>query len=290
MRSSRTGSAASTGSFSNLLSSAFLGAQAQAIEQLVSLMAEIMTNKLEADSASVWFVSDDRLRLGVVVNGLSPHQMLGSTISCDDTSAGAIMKTLQPTIVADIPADDRFRRPDLIRQASYRSLAGCPIFVGTTCIGVVNVLSRTPKKFAESDVIALSCLSDILGLAIHDCNRSIDAFSQWVRVFRSLHANALDRPSSDQRETERAAEVSLLSLTPPKGISLPTLNKVQQELKRSHPACPKEVASAVGLSLVSARKYLNYMHGLGLVDRQVVYGKVGRPSYLYYSRTPRSLR
>ncbi|MFD3449434.1 FaeA/PapI family transcriptional regulator [Microbacteriaceae bacterium 4G12] len=45
------------------------------------------------------------------------------------------------------------------------------------------------------------------------------------------------------------------------------------------PFSTDEVANIVGISRVSARKYLNFLKDLGILEVKVIYGRIGRPVY-----------
>lgn len=67
-----------------------------------------------------------------------------------------------------------------------------------------------------------------------------------------------------------------------KGISLITQEKVMGFLARNHgTATAEEVAMAVGVSAVAARRYLNDLVEKGQVRMDLHYGNLGRPRYVY---------
>ena len=70
--------------------------------------------------------------------------------------------------------------------------------------------------------------------------------------------------------------------TLPKGMSPETLNQVTDALRAApEPLSATEVATAVGTSRVTARRYLEHLADGGLVDRRPRYGRSGRPEVEY---------
>lgn len=68
----------------------------------------------------------------------------------------------------------------------------------------------------------------------------------------------------------------------PKGLSVSTLESVQDFLKqRTDPASATEVMEALGMSRVTARRYLEYLADAGTVSRAPRYGTPGRPENEY---------
>ncbi|GAA2646242.1 response regulator [Nonomuraea recticatena] len=72
----------------------------------------------------------------------------------------------------------------------------------------------------------------------------------------------------------------------PKGMTQDTLDAVCAELRRS-PMSAQAVGAAIGVSRVTARRYLEHLVDMGSADRVPQYGGVGRPELLYRIRTQR---
>lgn len=68
----------------------------------------------------------------------------------------------------------------------------------------------------------------------------------------------------------------------PKGMSKDTLDAVAAKLRQTPEGMAAQaVADAIGVSRVTARRYLEYLVELGVADRMPQYGAVGRPELLY---------
>ncbi|TMR94544.1 response regulator [Nonomuraea basaltis] len=68
----------------------------------------------------------------------------------------------------------------------------------------------------------------------------------------------------------------------PKGMSRDTLDAVAAKLReRPQGMAAQAVADAIGVSRVTARRYLEYLVELGVAARMPQYGAVGRPELLY---------
>jgi len=72
----------------------------------------------------------------------------------------------------------------------------------------------------------------------------------------------------------------------PKGLSQPTLDAVVAALRGRPGSSAAEVATEVGASRVTARRYLEYLADSGAVQRATRYGGTGRPEVEYRWRTP----
>ncbi len=68
----------------------------------------------------------------------------------------------------------------------------------------------------------------------------------------------------------------------PKGLTQITLNKIEYCLNNNkHLHSAEEIAIEVGVSRVTTHRYLEYLHSIGKVSIDVVYGDVGRPVKKY---------
>jgi len=69
----------------------------------------------------------------------------------------------------------------------------------------------------------------------------------------------------------------------PKGIDKNTLQRVWDEMQsfKQNFFSTEEMASQVGISRVSMRKYLDFMKDIGVLKLELFYGTVGRPVYKY---------
>ncbi|MFI7388525.1 response regulator [Streptomyces sp. NPDC049813] len=91
--------------------------------------------------------------------------------------------------------------------------------------------------------------------------------------------------AAGQDEVDRAL-ANLRSPAPaalPKGLSAPTLERVTQALREAGPEgmTAAVAAGSVGISRITARRYLEHLVDSGLAGRSPQYGQVGRPELVY---------
>lgn len=157
----------------------------------------------------------------------------------------------------------------------------------------LELLSYLRKNDLESDVIIISAASDLerikraLRYGVVDYlikpfefdrfNAALAAYLEQTRLIDkqdSVSQQELDYLLLHREEAVIAEEL-------PKGLTKDTLKQIWdavQELKRG-PFSTDEVANVVGISKVSARKYLNFLKDLGILEVKVIYGTIGRPVY-----------
>jgi response regulator of citrate/malate metabolism len=104
------------------------------------------------------------------------------------------------------------------------------------------------------------------------------------RLIRYAEFRAAAGEASGQDDVDRAL-AALRAPGPaalPKGLSAPTMERVTVTL-REHAAglTAAKVAEAVGISRITARRYLEHLVEAGLAVRAPQYGTVGRPELRY---------
>ncbi len=82
--------------------------------------------------------------------------------------------------------------------------------------------------------------------------------------------------SSDSSELNEKEQVL------PKGISVLTLEKIENIITCLEGVTAEELGNKIGVSRITARRYLEYLVFLNKVKAELKYGKVGRPERRYY--------
>ncbi|AJE42583.1 MULTISPECIES: response regulator [Streptomyces] len=104
------------------------------------------------------------------------------------------------------------------------------------------------------------------------------------RLVRYAEYRATVGEASGQDEVDRAL-ATLRAPAPsalPKGLSAPTLERVTGALRdRGTGLTAAGVAETVGISRITARRYLEHLVETGRAERHPQYGQVGRPELVY---------
>jgi response regulator of citrate/malate metabolism len=105
------------------------------------------------------------------------------------------------------------------------------------------------------------------------------------RLLRYAEYRTTSGEAAGQDEVDRAL-ANLRSPLPaalPKGLSAPTLERVTQAVRAAGAAgvTAASAAESVGISRITARRYLEHLVEGGRVGRSPQYGQVGRPELVY---------
>ena len=205
---------------------------------------------------------------GFVLAGTAPDGQSALRLLTEFSAAGdPVELVLLDMNLPDLHGLDIARRmrsagilADIIAITAVRELA---IVRSAVAIGVVQYLIK-PFTFAT--------FAD-----------KLESYRQFRRQLAGAGAGA-GRAGASQSEVDQAfASLRAPSELPlPKGLSSSTLGSVQEFLQeQQYAVSATEVMDALGMSRVTARRYLEYLADAGTVSRTARYGTPGRPENEY---------
>lgn len=159
----------------------------------------------------------------------------------------------------------------------------------------IKVLQELRKQKIDVDVIVVSAAKDsktIKGMLQNGALDYIIKPFKLHRIQQALEKYQAYRTSFNRTETvsQEQLDVLLYSGTAkkleagalPKGLNEFTLNEIIATIRAQEvPRSAEEVASAIGIARVTARRYLDYLEKSGVIALDVQYGGVGRPINRY---------
>jgi two-component sensor histidine kinase len=168
--------------------------------ELLDRAARLVADGLEAEFAKVLQYMPEHNRFLVCAGvGWGPDIVGRATIGADTASpAGYALKTGKAVISNHLDIEERFRTPELLVQYGVRRAMNV-ILEGdsSTPFGVLEVDSRSPGEFSQSDIVFLRGVANILGMAI-----------ERQRIERNLR-DALDRQNVLMKEVNHRINNSL---------------------------------------------------------------------------------
>jgi response regulator of citrate/malate metabolism len=138
----------------------------------------------------------------------------------------------------------------------------------------VDVLMITSEREAESVKRALR--SGVVHYLMKPF--SYETLRERLEHYRRTYRMLDERAEAEQADVDQLFGVRSRESAPPKGLSAETLRLVEAALREAPgDLSANEVAEALGLSRVSARRYLEYLVENGKARAAHKYGTVGRP-------------
>ena len=127
-----------------------------------------MAEGLKAEFAKVLkYLPEDNRFLVCAGVGWGPDVVGKATIGADMASpAGYALQTGKPVISNHLNIEERFRTPELLVEHGIRRAMNVILQGDGTPYGVLEVDGRSEGEFAESDIVFLQGVANILGMAI----------------------------------------------------------------------------------------------------------------------------
>jgi two-component system CitB family response regulator len=173
-------------------------------------------------------------------------------------------------------------RPDLVLLDLYLpDMSGLDVLRQLRAHSSVDVVAVTAARDAETLRAALQC--GVVHYLVKPftfpmLREKLESYESWARALRQATI-------SDQAEVDRlvgALRSDASARTLPKGLSEATMHLVEQVVVGAgREVSAADVGEAVGVSRVTARRYLDHLHHCGSIGLRLQYGASGRPLHLY---------
>jgi response regulator of citrate/malate metabolism len=169
----------------------------------------------------------------------------------------------------------------------------------------LEVLEQLRASVPEIDVLVITAAREsetvrraLRGGVVHYLMKpfSYDALRERLDHYANAHRGLLAVPVADQDDVDRVFGVrrGVAAGSLPKGLSAETAHLVEAALRSAEPTgsgdrslSAAECAHIVGVSRVSARRYLEHLVAQGLAEVRLRYGAAGRPERRYRWATDR---
>ncbi|MBI5167592.1 MAG: GAF domain-containing protein [candidate division NC10 bacterium] len=103
--------------------------------------------------------------------------------------AGLVASEGKPLAVLDMASDPRTARTHLARKYGFASYLGVPVRAKERLIGVLNIITKKPRRFTEWEVQLLSTFADQAAIALENAllfEKVAQAKAEWENTFDSI--------------------------------------------------------------------------------------------------------
>lgn len=248
--------------------------------ELLDLAARLASDGLKAEFAKVLkYLPEDNRFLVCAGVGWGMDVVGKATVGADMASpAGYALHTGSPVISNHLDIEERFRTPELLVEHGIRRAMNVILQGDGTPYGVLEVDSRSEGEFANSDIVFLQGIANILGMAIErqriegNLRQAVDRQGLLVKevnhrvnnslaiVASMLHLHSSVTQNNDVRHELREAASRIAAIARAhqrlyKSDRIDTLDlgtylaEVCKDLDASMPACEVHVSVEEGVDI-----------------------------------------
>jgi two-component sensor histidine kinase len=252
--------------------------------ELLELAVRLVAEGLKAEFAKVLkYLPEDKRFLVCAGVGWGPEVVGKATVGSDMASpAGYALHTGKPVISNHLNIEERFRTPELLVEHGIRRAMNVILQGDGRPYGVLEVDSRSEGEFAQSDIVFLQGVANILGMAIErqrmegNLRQALDRQQLLVKevnhrvnnslsiVASMLHLHASGAESNEVRyelheASSRIAAIARAHQRLYKSDRIDTLDlgayltEVCKDLDDSMPSCEVNVSAEEGIEIRTDR-------------------------------------
>ena len=137
-----------------------------------------------------------------VQRGLSAKYAEEVRLKIGQGIAGTVAHTGEPLLLEDISKDPRTAHLDLVSAEGLKGFVSVPLRAKNRVVGVMNVASHMPGRFAKEDMYLLDSIGHQLGMAIEQA-RLYERLSSATERYQRLLQHALTAQEEERKRIAR---------------------------------------------------------------------------------------
>ena len=189
-------------------------------------VAETTRDLLDPDYMSVMMYDENREQLRMVVQDdgqISIDVVSGALVPMEDTVSGRAWNTRDVLYIPDMQAEPDLHHPF---REDLRTVLTVPILARGDLKGVVEVSSRQPNLFSDTDIVVFQQMTNQLGVAVENA----EAYTQSQRLAENKTlANEISAQIQQQMDIDSILNVTMTELGRALGARHARIRLGQQE-------------------------------------------------------------
>lgn len=176
------------------------------LRDVVQQVAVLVAESTGSDVCFLHLLDEDGQRL-VLMGATPPFGELAGTVelALGEGVAGWVALHAEPAVVPDKWQDARYRYIPALRGEDYESMASVPMRIrGERVVGVLNVHSRHPRRYASHDVALLAHVANLVARAVENA-RLYERLAQREQTLERFAARTVEMQELERRRL--AAEI-----------------------------------------------------------------------------------
>ncbi|MFQ5657501.1 MAG: GAF domain-containing protein [Candidatus Methylomirabilales bacterium] len=159
--------------------------------QVFDLIIRASSELLDAPVASIWTLEGEEIILRAD-RGYESDLRVDRRLRLGEGISGWIAQHKQPVVISEFVEDPRAKNKEWALAEGLHAFAGFPLLVGKRCVGVLNVIRRSPRCFGPDEVELLSTFADQAAVAVENAKlyeqlKEMTVLEERERIAREMH-------------------------------------------------------------------------------------------------------
>ncbi len=135
--------------------------RAWSLDETLALITRKTARVMDADSCSIYLLTDDEELLLKATTGLAPDAVGRARLKMGEGLTGHAAKLGKPVAASHAAHDPRFKYLPETKEAAFQSLLAVPLLARGKVIGAINIQTRTEREYASDEIELLSIIADV---------------------------------------------------------------------------------------------------------------------------------
>jgi len=173
------------------------------LDAILRVALDNVLNIMNGTIGGILLVDEQTQTLSYRVHqGLSTTYVEEMRLGLGEGIAGRVAQSGKAVLLEDISADPRVAYPDLVSTEGLKAFISVPLRAKDKVLGVINIASRTPRRFTRNDVHLLHSIGDQLGVAIEEA-RLYERLRKARERYRQLARQTLVAQEGERKRIAR---------------------------------------------------------------------------------------
>ncbi len=139
------------------------------LDEILSLIVVVTAEMLNSKICSIMLLDEKGEELAIkATQSLSVDYRKKPNVKVDASLSGEVVKTKKPMAVYDVREEKRYFYRDLAIKEGLTSMLAVPMIVKEKAVGIINVYTQKPHRFAEDEINVLQMVANQAAVAVQN--------------------------------------------------------------------------------------------------------------------------
>lgn len=139
------------------------------LDEILSLIVVVTAEMLNSKICSIMLLNDKGDELSIrATQSLSDDYKKKPNLRVNNSLSGEVIKGRKPLAVFDVREEEKYFYRDLAVKEDLTSMLSVPMIVKDKAIGIINIYTKTPHRFAEEEIDVLQMVANQAAVAVEN--------------------------------------------------------------------------------------------------------------------------